>query len=228
MEERYVTVDGERFPSAGGFPDRGDAESARLRGHLSAARVAARPLHDLRADGLPEPENEARILVEYGLPGSTPRARSRSRRLERGALEPRASRARQRAHVRRARSATCSTSSRRRGRRRASGSACRAAPRSRSRAARASKRRCAAAEFVVPDDVKRVAPWVIPHRLVLAPDAVLEGASAARGGRADPRVPCRCRARRREPHAARYARVWPRRARRRRWRSVERFAARRL
>ena len=33
-------------------------------------------------------------------------------------------------------------------------------------------------DFVVPDDVKRVAPWVIPHRLVLAPDAVLEGASA--------------------------------------------------
>ena len=33
-------------------------------------------------------------------------------------------------------------------------------------------------DFVVPDDVKRVAPWVIPHRLVLAPDAVLDGASA--------------------------------------------------
>jgi len=33
-------------------------------------------------------------------------------------------------------------------------------------------------DFVVPDDVKRVALWVIPHRLVLAPDAVLEGVSA--------------------------------------------------
>lgn len=31
------------------------------------------------------------------------------------------------------------------------------------------------AEFVTPDDVKEVAPLVIPHRLVLAPDAVLEG-----------------------------------------------------
>lgn len=30
-------------------------------------------------------------------------------------------------------------------------------------------------EFVTPDDVKQVAPLVIPHRLVLAPDAVLEG-----------------------------------------------------
>lgn len=31
------------------------------------------------------------------------------------------------------------------------------------------------AEFVTPDDVKEVAPLVIPHRLVLAPEAVLEG-----------------------------------------------------
>lgn len=31
------------------------------------------------------------------------------------------------------------------------------------------------AEFVTPDDVKEVAPLVIPHRLVLASDAVLEG-----------------------------------------------------
>lgn len=30
-------------------------------------------------------------------------------------------------------------------------------------------------EFATPDDVKQVAPLVIPHRLVLAPDAVLEG-----------------------------------------------------
>jgi MoxR-like ATPase len=34
------------------------------------------------------------------------------------------------------------------------------------------------AEFVTPDDVKAVAPLVIPHRLVLAPEAVLEGVSA--------------------------------------------------
>jgi MoxR-like ATPase len=34
------------------------------------------------------------------------------------------------------------------------------------------------AGFVAPDDVKAVAPLVIPHRLVLAPEAVLEGVSA--------------------------------------------------
>ncbi len=31
-------------------------------------------------------------------------------------------------------------------------------------------------DFVSPDDVKEVAPWVIPHRLVLTPEAALEGA----------------------------------------------------
>lgn len=35
------------------------------------------------------------------------------------------------------------------------------------------------ADYVLPDDVKRVAPWVVGHRLVLAPDAMLDGASAA-------------------------------------------------
>ncbi len=34
-------------------------------------------------------------------------------------------------------------------------------------------------DFVSPDDVKRVAPWIMRHRLVMTPDAVLEGTSAA-------------------------------------------------
>ncbi len=33
-------------------------------------------------------------------------------------------------------------------------------------------------DYVVPDDVKRVAPWVARHRLVLAPEAALEGEDA--------------------------------------------------
>jgi MoxR-like ATPase len=33
-------------------------------------------------------------------------------------------------------------------------------------------------EFVTPDDVKDVAPLVIPHRLIVAPDAEIEGISA--------------------------------------------------
>jgi MoxR-like ATPase len=34
-------------------------------------------------------------------------------------------------------------------------------------------------DFVTPDDVKQVAPWVLAHRLVLTPEATLEGASDA-------------------------------------------------
>lgn len=34
------------------------------------------------------------------------------------------------------------------------------------------------APYATPDDVKRTAPWVLAHRLMLAPDAMLDGASA--------------------------------------------------
>jgi MoxR-like ATPase len=36
-----------------------------------------------------------------------------------------------------------------------------------------------AGDFVTPDDVKQVAPWVLAHRLVLTPEATLEGISDA-------------------------------------------------
>jgi MoxR-like ATPase len=32
-------------------------------------------------------------------------------------------------------------------------------------------------DYVTPDDVKQVVPWVVPHRLTLAPEAALEGRS---------------------------------------------------
>jgi MoxR-like ATPase len=34
-------------------------------------------------------------------------------------------------------------------------------------------------EFVTPDDVKQVAPWIVSHRLVLTPEATLEGTTDA-------------------------------------------------
>jgi MoxR-like ATPase len=36
-----------------------------------------------------------------------------------------------------------------------------------------------AGDFVTPDDVKQAAPWILAHRLVLTPEASLEGASDA-------------------------------------------------
>jgi MoxR-like ATPase len=35
------------------------------------------------------------------------------------------------------------------------------------------------ADFVTPDDVKQVAPWIIAHRMVLTPEAALEGGTDA-------------------------------------------------
>jgi MoxR-like ATPase len=34
-------------------------------------------------------------------------------------------------------------------------------------------------DFATPDDVKEVADFVIPHRLIVAPDAEIEGVTAA-------------------------------------------------
>ena len=48
------------------------------------------------------------------------------------------------------------------------------------------------ADFVAPDDVKEIATWVMPHRLVLTPEAALEGAKdldVVRGLLADTPVP---------------------------------------
>ena len=45
MEERQVTVDRKNYPLPDELPGHRDAEPARVRGHLSVARVAARPVH---------------------------------------------------------------------------------------------------------------------------------------------------------------------------------------
>jgi MoxR-like ATPase len=125
--------------------------------------------------GYPSRENEARVLVEYGLPGRTPAAAS-IEVIEPGALE----RARVEladVHVSDALigyvldivAATRQSSSI------GLGLSSRAAL-ALSRCARV-EAALRGGEFVVPDDVKRVAPWVIPHRMVLTPDAVLDGLS---------------------------------------------------
>ncbi len=37
---------------------------------------------------------------------------------------------------------------------------------------------CSGRDFVTPDDVKRIAPWVLRHRLMLKPESVIEGLDA--------------------------------------------------
>ena len=49
--------------------------------------------------------------------------------------------------------------------------------------------------YVLPDDVKRVAPSVLEHRLILAPDAAAARRHGRRRRARHPRLACRCRAR---------------------------------
>jgi MoxR-like ATPase len=37
---------------------------------------------------------------------------------------------------------------------------------------------CSGRNFIVPDDIKQLAPWVLRHRLRLKPEAEIEGLSA--------------------------------------------------
>jgi MoxR-like ATPase len=176
MEERFVTVDGERFPLPADFLIVATQNPRDFEGTY--------PLPESQLDrfmvcvqmGYPGRADEARILAEYGLPGRA-RGSIAVETLPDGAFA--AARAElANVHLSAALvgyvldivAATRQTSSI------ALGLSSRAA---------IALARCARIEaalrggdFVVPDDVKRVAPWVIPHRLVLAPDAVLEGASA--------------------------------------------------
>ena len=176
MEERFVTVDGERFPLPADFLIVATQNPRDFEGTY--------PLPESQLDrfmicvqmGYPSRADETRILAEYGLPG---RARDTIavETLPSGALGS-AREELKSVHLSDALvgyvldivAATRQTSSV------ALGLSSRAA---------IALARCARIEaalrggdFVVPDDVKRVASWVIPHRLVLAPDAVLEGASA--------------------------------------------------
>ena len=53
MQERQVTIEGDRFELPAAVPRARDAEPHRPRGHLPAARGADRPLPRARLDGLP-------------------------------------------------------------------------------------------------------------------------------------------------------------------------------
>lgn len=178
MEERNVTVDGERFPLPHDFLIVATQNPREFEGTY--------PLPESQLDrfmlsvrmSYPERSDEARILARYGLPGEGHRGPPAVEALPREMLQA-ARRELPGVHMSEALvgyvldivAATRQSSSVNLG--------------LSSRAALALAR-CARIEaalrggdFVVPDDVKRVASWVVPHRLVLAPDAALEGLTAA-------------------------------------------------
>src|SRR5690606_2433193 len=178
MEERFVTVDGERFPLPEDFlvvatqnPREFEGTYPLPESQLDRFMLSVLMSYPARAD-------EARILAEYALPGANARHAAEVVSVPRAALEA----AREElaavhvsdaltgyildvvASTRQSASISLGLSSR----------------------AALALARCARIEaalrggsFVIPDDVKRVASWVIPHRIALTPDAVLEGMSAS-------------------------------------------------
>ena len=63
MQERQVTTEGETRPLERAVPRARDAEPDRVRGHLSAARGAARPLPAADRRRLPEPRGRVELLA---------------------------------------------------------------------------------------------------------------------------------------------------------------------
>jgi len=178
MEERFVTVDGERFPLPDDFlvvatqnPREFEGTYPLPESQLDRFMLSVQMTYPARAD-------EARILAEYALPGDNPRRSAEIATLSPGELA-RAREELKSVHVSEALTgyildlvaATRQSASI------ALGLSSRAA---------LALARCARIEaalrggdFVIPDDVKRVAGWVIPHRIALTPDAVLEGLTAS-------------------------------------------------
>ena len=65
MQERQVTIDGVDVPARAAVLRRRDAEPDRVRGHVSAARGAARPVHGACSPSATRPcGEEARMLAE--------------------------------------------------------------------------------------------------------------------------------------------------------------------
>jgi len=177
MEERFVTVDGERFRLPEDFLVVATQNPREFEGTYPLPESQLdRFMLGVRMD-YPAREQEARILAEYALPSAAQSLPLEVEPVDRG-LVAGARSGLEAVHVsdaltdyildlvaatRQSSSISLGLSSR--------------AALALARAARI-EAALRGGSFVVPDDVKRVAAWVVPHRIELAPDAVLDGHSA--------------------------------------------------
>ena len=178
MQERQVTIEGDDAPARAAVPRPRDAEPDRVRGHLPAARGAARPLP--AADRRRLPDARARV----GDARAPARARGGRGRARAGRRPRRAARdaAGDRAGARRAQRRALHGRPRRGDARApaASRSARARAARSRCSSSRAAAPRSRAATYVTPDDVKAVAVPALAHRLALRPELWVQRLRAGR------------------------------------------------
>ena len=176
MEERQVTVDAHTYRLPASVHGDRHAEPDRARRHLSPPRGPARPVPHAHPDGLPEPRRRADDPRSAGRACSE-RRRSPARR-ERGRIARGRGRNGTGAHRAGAAWATSSISSE------AAHHAdllLGASPRRRLHRCSEPRARWprASGAFVIPDDIKRVVPAVLEHRLLLTPDAQLRGTSVS-------------------------------------------------
>ena len=171
-----MTIEGVTHRLDAAVPRHRDPEPDRVRGHVPAARGAARPLPAADGVRLPEPRRRGRRAH------APHRARGRRRRARAG-HRPRdaprdAARRRDACTSPRASASTASTSSRRRAT--SQSAAVGASPRG--SLALLKLARCRAAlqgrDYVLPDDVKAIAVPALAHRLVLRPELWVQRVSA--------------------------------------------------
>lgn len=176
MEERFVTVDGERFRLPADFLVVATQNPREFEGTYPLPESQLdRFMLGVRMD-YPAREQEARILAEYAFPGAV-QAPIEIELVDRGLVA--AARSELKAvHVSDALTGyildiVAAT-------RQSSSIALGLSSRAALALARAARIEAAlrGRGFVIPDDVKRVAAWVVPHRIALTPDAVLDGHSA--------------------------------------------------
>ncbi|MDX1562262.1 MAG: MoxR family ATPase [Gammaproteobacteria bacterium] len=177
MEERAVTVDGKRFALPDDFMIVATQNPREFEGTY--------PLPESQLDRFmlslyldyPGREHETRILTEYVLPGTRPSRDTEFATIAAGTIA-RAQAELENVHMSEALLgyildiATASRQSEHINLGLSSRGALALARCARIEAA------LRGGDFVVPDDVKRVGPWIMRHRLLLTPDAVLEGVSA--------------------------------------------------
>ena len=188
MEERQVTVDGTTYPLEAAVHGDRHPEPDRARRHLSAAREPARPLPHAGRRRLPRSRRRARDPRRARRPQHARGARSRSPLPRTSGRMANAARLVHVAPSLKGYLVDLAEASRRH-----PGLALGMSPRATLSLQRASRALAAAngRNYVLPDDVKALAGPVLAHRLMLTPEAQLQGADADEHRRRRPRErPC--------------------------------------
>ena len=191
MEERQVSVEGDRASAARSVHRRRHPEPGRVRGHLPAARGPARPLPVQAASSATRPPSRSRRCSPATTPGLDPHDLAAAGvRPVAGAADLAAARAEVDGGPRRARRCSRTSSPLCRATRESPSLTLGVSPRGAAMRCCTRRRRgrgCRARPFVTPDEVKAVAKPALRHRIQLRPEARARGRDRRRRARRHPR-----------------------------------------